>query len=365
MNRTTNLCHFCGKVFSSAGCLNRHIRKVHEKIHEKSKTHKCNFCEDKYFYALYELQRHIELVHNKYLAGSDILREKDKSISQKSGGNSKKNSIPKEQSLIPILIKNFTDGKCEYCEETFEDPEKLFSHLSIPDHFNEGHIFKCCNFRSQDAKEVIDHICKTHYKNHKCEHCNEAFFTNDDLNIHRLIHHENECKICNNKFSTTEDLNNHTKYIHEIGEDYKCDLCNILFTRLIDLKMHMDGVHKERKKCDFCSKTFINNSSLNRHVKALHLLKPKSYQCLFCDKEFFQSQQLKRHKQVHEKRIELYKCDLCDKTYQRDDTLKHHVKTVHKKITNQKEYKCEKCNKVFVGRLDSLKRHMMLVHKML
>ena len=101
-------------MYSSTGCLNRHISKVHERIHEKSKTHKCNFCEDKYFYALYELQRHIGLVHNKYLAGSDILREKDKSISQKSGGNSKKNSIPKEQSLIPIVIKNFTDAKCEY-----------------------------------------------------------------------------------------------------------------------------------------------------------------------------------------------------------------------------------------------------------
>ena len=51
----------------------------------------------------------------------------------------------------------------------------------------------------------------------------------------------------------------------------------------------MDGSHKERKKCDFCSKTFINNSSLNRHVKALHLLKPKLYRCLLCDKEFFKA----------------------------------------------------------------------------
>ena len=348
-------------MFSSTGCLNRHIKKVHEKIHEKSKTHKCKFCEDTYFFALYELQRHNEYVHSKDLHDAEILRKKDKLISQNSGGVSNEILTPQEQSLIQISIKNFTDGKCEYCEETFEDPEELFSHLTY--HYNEGHVFKCCNFKSQDAEKVINHIRKTHYKNHKCVHCNEAFFTDNELILHDLLsNHKNECRICNNKFSTTRDLNDHTKYFHEIGEDYKCDLCDSLFTRFIDLKMHKDSVHKRRKKCNFCSKSFINNSSLNRHIKALHMLKQKSYECLFCDKKFSQSQDLKRHKQVHENRYESYKCDQCDKTYQRDDTLKRHVKTVHKKIPNQEKYKCKMCNKVFLGRLDSLKRHVKLVH---
>ena len=361
LNSITKLCHLCDKVFSNTSCLNRHIRKVHE----KSKKHKCNFCEDKCFFALYELHRHNKVFHKKYLPESEKLRKQETTIPQKSGDESKKKSTSQQQTLIQISIKNLTDGKCEHCEETFEDPEKLFSHLEIPDHEYEGHVFKCCNIKSQNAKEVIDHIRMTHYRNHKCEHCNESFFTYEHLEEHRFrYHHKNECKICNNKFSSAEDLNNHTKYFHEISENYKCDLCNSLFTKFIDLKMHKDCVHKEKKKCDFCNKLFVNNSSLNRHVKALHTKEPKSYECSFCDKKFFQSQELKRHKWVHEERIDSYKCDICDKTYLSNDTLRHHVKTIHEKITNKKEYKCEKCNKIFVGRIDSLKRHMKFVHSM-
>ena len=55
-------CETCGKKFSGAGRLNRHIRNVHE----GEKFHKCEFCEKTFYQQGNLMMKHIAKIHKKH-----------------------------------------------------------------------------------------------------------------------------------------------------------------------------------------------------------------------------------------------------------------------------------------------------------
>ena len=92
-----------------------------------------------------------------------------------------------------------------------------------------------------------------------------------------------------------------------------------------------------------CDKTFTIKANLTYHQKTVHenLLK----NCSICQKSIGVTN-IKSHE----------KCVKCPKFYDNKKSLQSHIRHVHE----QKQIKCEKCNKVLKS---SLERHMNKVHK--
>ena len=88
------------------------------------------------------------------------------------------------------------------------------------------------------------------------------------------------------------------------------------------------------------------------------IIESKPFQCSECDKAFSLKESLKRHKVLHGD--DMFQCDQCEFQTVWDISLKSHTMTMH----TEKQYKCDKDNCDYIGRLKSdLKRHMGAMHE--
>ena len=88
------------------------------------------------------------------------------------------------------------------------------------------------------------------------------------------------------------------------------------------------------------------------------IIESKPFQCSECDKAFSHKESLKRHKVIHGDHM--FQCDQCEFQTVWDISLKSHTMTMH----TEKQYKCDKDNCDYMGRLKSdLKRHMGAMHE--
>ena len=88
------------------------------------------------------------------------------------------------------------------------------------------------------------------------------------------------------------------------------------------------------------------------------IIESKPFQCSECDKAFSLKESLKRHKVIHGD--DMFQCDQCEFQTVWDISLKSHTMTMH----TDKQYKCDKDNCDYMGRLKSdLKRHMGAMHE--
>ena len=109
---------------------------------------------------------------------------------------------------------------------------------------------------------------------------------------------------------------------------------------------------------DTMEQDFPHNIESVKEFGNTSIIDSKPFQCSECDKAFSHKESLKRHKVLHGD--DMFQCDQCEFQTIWNISLKSHTMTMH----SDKQYKCDKDNCDYIGRLKSdLKRHMGAMHE--
>lgn len=170
----------------------------------------------------------------------------------------------------------------------------------------------------------------------------------------------------------------------EIVENFVCDTCGHKSTSARKLKVHINLHANKLVSCQYCQKVFNKFTYVQKHILNVH--NQSIYSCEVCDKKFTIKANLNNHqKPVHENLLKScsicqksigetnikgtkncrakftnvvqkhyisngnseipcqYSCVKCQKFYDNQKSLQSHIQNIHE----QKQIKCEKCNKVF------------------
>ena len=184
-------CGQCGKYFSEAYNLKRHIRR----IHDGQRDYECKSC-GKSFFEEYDLKRHIRRNHE------DDDKDSKADADQAMSGHEK--------------IKEHIN-KCDSCGTYFTEAGSLKRHKCKV--IEAAKNYKAGNTISEKENSII--------VNHNCGLCGKSFFHPGLLGIHNQTFHEG--------------IN-----------DWKCDACDNLFAAAISLKEHIHTVHScQNENCEY------------------------------------------------------------------------------------------------------------------
>ena len=200
-----NFCYQCGKSFSKASDLKRHVKAVHDGI----KDHTCDLC-GRSFAKKDQLNNHVKAVHEKIK--DHKCKHCDKSFSEAG-------TLRNHVKGVHDRIKNY---KCDHCEKSFAIRSNLRQHI----------------------KAIHERI-----KDHSCGICGRSFALSSHLKVHIKSVHEgskdHKCDTCEKSFSSIGQLNYHNKVVHEESKDHKCHFCEKNFYDGGTLKRHIERKHKE------------------------------------------------------------------------------------------------------------------------
>ena len=218
-----------------------------KEVHEKKKSHKCNFC-SLTFTRPWSMRIHVKRIHEKG----------------------------------PL------NYKCVFCEKSF-----------MNNHHTQQHI------RKVHAPGVIEPgDLKSSLKKFRCDLCEKTYTGYTQLQCHLKAHigdKKVQCNKCLKLFVTKYDLKHHEKLVHEL-EKVQCNVCEKSFQNDYGLNFHVKIIHQGERKyfpCSLCSKTFERNNQLTEHLRIFHE-KRRDYKCSDCGKEFATKQRLNVHsKAVH------------------------------------------------------------------
>ncbi|XP_078037446.1 uncharacterized protein LOC144470319 isoform X8 [Augochlora pura] len=99
---------------------------------------------------------------------------------------------------------------------------------------------------------------------------------------------------------------------------------------------------KKKHTCEICYASFDRKSKHTRHMYKHSNSRP--HKCEICSKGFKTSAHLARHMDIHEEPVTWHKCSLCDFKARTKPYLKIHYIRKH---TEDYNYKCEQCGKMF------------------
>ncbi|XP_037555441.1 zinc finger protein 90 [Dermacentor silvarum] len=129
-------------------------------------------------------------------------------------------------------------------------------------------------------------------------------------------------------FALRYQLANHNRSVHTAEMRFACELCPSKFRRKTSLdrhkQLHERGV--DLCHCPECGKTFERTTALQQHLK-WHK-KDKPYPCHLCLARFTKRQNLEDHLQTHTGE-KLHKCTVCQKRFAWRAGLKLHIRRIH------------------------------------
>ena len=357
-------CQSCGKLFSRADSLKKHIFTVHE----GHKNYKCESCGKLFSGAIY-LKKHIHTFHEGH---RDHMMVHNGKIYKYKCSKCPKTFTKASHMKRHMDTHENIRSKCDICCKDFIFKKSLDTHIKTV--HEEKRDYKCdiCGKSSSSIQNYKSHL-KIHrsganeeVKRLKCNVCYKTFKTRHSFNYHKKTQHNKayNCHICEKVYQIPALLANHITTEHEGVQkpNLSCSQCNNTFVNESNLRDHIDIVHQGIKKfkCGLCNQTFGYKSHLNDHL--MSHAGNKRFKCNQCEKSYFKNNHLKRHMTVAHEGIK-YTCKICNKIFNHGSKLKRHIGEVHEEKKRViKKLTCEICSKVYSDP-SGLRYHVQNIHK--
>ena len=319
-------CGNCDKTFDKL-----HLLQMHYNFHHKEKRFNCSKCNKKFVYKS-QLAQHSEkcdgILRTKRKVGSDIFNV--------------------------INVDGVKKYQCTKCDNIYENKESIYPHFHTK---HREKKFKCdkCN-KMFGVRSILDR----HFK--RCDGILRERFVRPNRekqqfgtkNYHIITANEEKIFQCNHCERSCKDiltLNNHFNNIHK-EKKFKCEKCGKMFPFGSRLELHMvkcDGILRSnggvvkncgsisktsKFNCEKCSKIFGFRSILDKHVKT-------------CDGILRNDPRVGKRgifTVINVDGVLKYQCTKCENIYKNSWSVYPHYDKKHK----EKEFKCEKCGKMFL-----------------
>ncbi|XP_050030305.1 uncharacterized protein [Dermacentor andersoni] len=194
---------------------------------------------------------------------------------------------------------------------------------------------RCFDSRLKRTKHQFTHTgAASSTSSLECTKCQRTFSSRLTLVEHQAWHESRmlySCPTCNRQFRQNTGLWRHLR-THDPDAPkrrYPCAQCGKDFARLDYLKEHLashDESRKGRFVCDICQRSFFQSSDLSRHRQTHN--SERRFECSICKRGFLNSSSLKRHEKEHDP-AQRTPCPECGATFKRPCQLKDHIVRYH------------------------------------
>ncbi|XP_030044737.1 myoneurin isoform X1 [Microcaecilia unicolor] len=224
-------CNTCGKHFSEASSLRRHMR-----IHKGVKPYVCHLC-GKAFTQCNQLKTHVRTHTGEKPYQCELC---DKGFAQKC------------QLVFHSRMHHGEEKpyKCDICNLQFATSSNLKIHARK--HSGEKpYVCDRCGQRFAQASTLTYHVRRhTGEKPYICDTCGKAFAVSSSLITHARKHTGEKpytCGICGKSFISSGELNKHFRS-HTGERPFVCDVCGSSYTDVKNLKKHKTKTHNGCEK---------------------------------------------------------------------------------------------------------------------
>lgn len=259
----------------------------------------------------------------------------------------------KEPEVLPSSLQPVS---CKICKKELPDISLFMAHQRQC----EGHL--SCTICQAKFVHKVTYI--RHMEGHKrniCSKCSQSFCSHKKLKAHMKSEHNFDllsktypCHMCSRSFLKRSSLYYHLK-VHASDEEEVCQKCGAFIKGTEPFNLHMADHHKATKfHCHICSASFKRRQQYDDH-----LMHHKKNRCEICGQPFTTKRALIRHCRHEHNRLPQnitldreYKCDKCDRVFNRPSLLRHHLQ-LHRGV----KLECRLCNKQFSHKR-GLRKHM-------